>query len=133
MIPIPWTSPRFWLAIGLAAALAVSHGWAYHRGGASVQAKWDRAELERERELSEARSEQQRLAARAAARFEASREAIRQQLATTQEALQDALDQPVPVCPRTVGDAVVPGALGVRLNAIDEAGATGAAAGELAR
>lgn len=34
-------SPRLWLAIGLAAALAVSHGFAYKSGRAAVRAQWD--------------------------------------------------------------------------------------------
>lgn len=34
-------SPRLWLAIGLAIALAVSHGMAYKSGRAAVRAQWD--------------------------------------------------------------------------------------------
>lgn len=34
-------SPRLWLAIGLAIALAVSHGFAYKSGRAAVRAQWD--------------------------------------------------------------------------------------------
>lgn len=34
-------SPRLWLAIGLAVALAVSHGFAYKSGRAAVRAQWD--------------------------------------------------------------------------------------------
>jgi len=35
-------SPRLWLAIGLAVALAVSHGMAYKSGRAAVRAEWDK-------------------------------------------------------------------------------------------
>ena len=35
-------SPRLWLAIGLAIALAVSHGMAYKSGRAAVRADWDK-------------------------------------------------------------------------------------------
>lgn len=35
-------SPRLWLAIGLAIALAVSHGMAYKSGRAAVRAEWDK-------------------------------------------------------------------------------------------
>ena len=34
-------SPRLWLAIGLAIALAVSHGMAYKSGRVAVRAQWD--------------------------------------------------------------------------------------------
>lgn len=34
-------SPRLWLAIGLAVALALSHGFAYKSGKAAVRAQWD--------------------------------------------------------------------------------------------
>lgn len=34
-------SPRIWLAIGLAVALAVSHGMAYKSGRVAVRAQWD--------------------------------------------------------------------------------------------
>ena len=34
-------SPRLWLAIGLAVALAVSHGMAYKSGRVAVRAQWD--------------------------------------------------------------------------------------------
>lgn len=35
-------SPRLWLALALAVALAASHGFAYRAGKASVRADWDR-------------------------------------------------------------------------------------------
>lgn len=35
-------SPRLWLAIGVAIALAISHGMAYKSGRAAVRAEWDK-------------------------------------------------------------------------------------------
>lgn len=40
-------SPRLWLAVALAVALGLSHGFAYKTGKAAVRADWDRDVAER--------------------------------------------------------------------------------------
>lgn len=54
-------NPRLWLALAVAAALAVSHGWAYRRGEAAVQAKWDAERATQVKQQLEAEHEARRI------------------------------------------------------------------------
>ncbi|WKB53033.1 hypothetical protein [Eleftheria terrae] len=133
MILPAWLSPRVLGAAAVLAGLALSHGWAYRAGGRAVQDKWDAAVVEADRLANERRAEDQRLAARAAAAHQEAAAAIQAELAKTQEALDAALNEPVPSCPRSAGDAVVPAAVWLRLQAIDDAGPASTARAKPAR
>lgn len=54
-------NPRLWLALAVAAALAVSHGWAYRRGEAAVQARWDAERATQVKQQLEAEHEARRI------------------------------------------------------------------------
>jgi len=47
-------SPRLWIAIGIVVFLAFTHGMAYRKGSANVQAKWDAATAKQVIALAEA-------------------------------------------------------------------------------
>lgn len=130
---IPWLSPTLWLG----AALAVAAAFAGVQTVRIANLKADHAEQARKREadIREARDRDVRRANRASSELERAREAIRVALndQAEQEVLDAALNATVHECPRTVGDAVIPGALGVRLNAIDRAASAGPGAGKPAR
>ena len=128
-----WTlllNPRVIACIAVAGALAASHWWAYSKGGDSVRIDWREAEAEAQRLAARSRAAGAAAGHAAAVRLEADRDAIRRALQRTSKELEDALNRPPLQCPRTVGDAVVPGALGVRLNDIDRAIEAGATAGQ---
>jgi hypothetical protein len=97
-------------------------------GKAGEQRKAAQTEVERLQLVREEARRLSRVADQAAAGYEAERALIYGTLNATQGALDAALRQPPKVCPPTVGACVLPGALGLRLNAIDHAGEAAAPA-----
>jgi hypothetical protein len=109
---------RLWpYAAALALLLAAAAG-GWHLGAGRVQARWDVAELQRERQAAELRAEAQRLAQAAATRHEAQRRRIEARLPGLRRDLADALRRPL-ACPTgapvAVGDVLVPAAAVDRL------------------
>jgi len=112
-------------ALAVIALLAWSHWSAYDLGRTVADGEHAHQTLQDAQAADEARRESQRIAQRAAAQFEGQRQAIRRELSATKGALDAALNRKTTSCPQTVGDAVVPGDLWLRLQAIDDAGAPG--------
>ena len=54
-------SPKLWLAFGIAAALAFTHGMAYKSGRAAVRAKWDAAIIVQQEQAAKAEAENRRI------------------------------------------------------------------------
>lgn len=108
--------PLGW-ALLLAIAAAAGGAWCHRAGAASVQARWDRVELERERQANaDALRNANRMLA-ASTRFEATRADLARNLTQARHALSIAMRTPIS-CPASgqLGDLVLPpGALaGVR-------------------
>lgn len=90
-------------------------------GADRVQRQWDAVELQRAQAAADQRREDTRIANAASAQHETDRAAIEAALRRSQGALNAALQRPAE-CGPTASDLVLPGALGVRLNAIRAAG-----------
>lgn len=54
-------SPRLWLALAVAAALAFTHGFAYKSGRAAVRANWDAAIIAQQEQAAKAEAENRRI------------------------------------------------------------------------
>lgn len=113
----PRTAAAALSALVLLAALAAVAAWCYRAGAASVQARWDAAEQERERQANADRLRQFNQALAASTTHETQRAAIARNLTEARNALSYAMRSPI-ICPASgqLGDVVLPaGALaGVR-------------------
>jgi hypothetical protein len=83
-------SPRLLIALALAGLLAVSHLTAYRSGRASVQAKWDAANVTQEREAQKQATRNRELQRAAELRYVVQREAQDRFLVTTVREVHDA-------------------------------------------
>lgn len=97
-----------WFALAVA-VLGSSLALGYRQGAGRVQARWDAAELKRERQAAEQRREDERIGRAAAANFEAWRADQTRRQADIARRLRDALKAPLS-CPASgqVADVVIP-------------------------
>lgn len=102
-------SPRLWIALALAAALAFTHLTVYRAGRHAVQAQWDEAKVAQER-AAQAQAERNRELQRAAEKRYVVQGQVRDRFfVTTIKEIRDAA-APLAACP-------VPEPVRVRLNA----------------
>lgn len=117
--------PWGWAGL-LAVALAAGGVWCHRVGAAAVQARWDRAELDRERQANADRLRNANRALDASAKHETDRAALARNLREARNAISTTLRAPIS-CPASgqLADVVLPAAAlaGVR----DAAGADGRA------
>ena len=117
------------LVLALVLGLARAAVWFEQRGADRVQAKWDKAELDRSLAEQETKREDARMGAQASETHEKERQAMQVATARNRKASHEDLRKPAH-CGPTAGDAVVPGSLGVYLNSILRAGQAGPAASQ---
>ena len=115
------------LVLAIVLGLARAAVWFEQRGADRVQAKWDKAELERSAAEQETKREDARMGAQASQAHEADRQAMGEAVTRNRGVSRDDMRKPAK-CGPTVGDAVVPGSLGLYLNQILRAGQAGPAA-----
>lgn len=117
--------PWGWATL-LAVALAAGGAWCHRAGARSVQARWDAAEVQRERQANADALRRADLALAASASHEADRAALARNLREARNAVSIALRTPIS-CPASglAADVVLPAAAlaGVR----DAAGTDGRA------
>ena len=108
--------PLAWAAL-LAIAAAAGGAWCHRAGAVSVQARWDRVELERERQANADALRNANRALAASTRFETNRASLARKLYEARNANTVAIQAPID-CPASglAGDVLLPaGALvGVR-------------------
>jgi type II secretory pathway predicted ATPase ExeA len=109
-------SPRLWLALLVAAVLAMSHAAAYRAGGRSVQAKWNVEKLaqaqQAEQALVDARKRETALQATVAqlrSRKDADTEKLRGDLDRALEQLRQRPERPADYLPVDAGAGQFPG------------------------
>ncbi|MGH6625131.1 MAG: hypothetical protein ACRECD_01065 [Burkholderiaceae bacterium] len=84
-------SPRLWLAIGLAASLALSHGWMYRAGKAAVRADW----ADERAQQAEQRRHQERAASAASAAHEKDKTDDNRRINTLRVEVEKIVERPV--------------------------------------
>lgn len=118
-----WAGP--WGRVAAAALVLGSNAVAYTHGLKVARGEHAAQQLRDSHAAAEARTETQRLARTAEAHAEDRRQAIARALRAPKGTLNATLSLPPVTCPATVGDAVIPADVWVRLQTIDRAGAPG--------
>ena len=117
-----------WIVVTLAAL-----GWVgikvEQHGADRIQTKWDKAEADRKEKERLATQQDASLGNQGSQTHEDDRNRLQAELNKTQGKLDAALKRPAR-CGPTAGDVVVPGDLGVRLNAITVAAPAGPTTGK---
>lgn len=113
---VPWWA---WALVG-AVVLALVVAKADQNGADRVQAFWDKDKLLRQDAEQQRMREDARIADQAAATHEADKAALQAAIYRTKGALDAALKKPAR-CGATAADVVIPGDLGMQLNAIEHA------------
>lgn len=122
---IPW-----WGKALVVFSLLTFAGVKLERHGANrIQAKWDKAELDRKTAETTEIREGARFGAQAGQNHETDKRALEAALRRKNGALNEALEKAAQ-CGRTAADVVLPGALGVHLNTLSSVRAAGSTAAE---
>lgn len=98
--------PRFWLAALVGTVLAFAAGYWYgevSRGATDLAVQQKKALAEADQRREDARMQRQ-----ASAGFQTQLQQIQARAVGLQGKLHDALNKPIPTCPATVGDVIVP-------------------------
>lgn len=117
MIPLALPSARTMAWAAAALAIAGACVWSYRLGADRVQGRWDAAEAQRLSAEADQRREDSRISRQASEHHQREAAQVQARMSTLRKELRDALNQPIPTCPATLGAVVVPAGAVDRLRA----------------